>query len=170
MRNRVIADKELHAHFVTFSCYRRRRLLDDDAAKRIVLDVLNSLLASRKALCLGFVVMPNHVHAILWFPTPGQLSVFMQQWKRLTSHRLRLLVRNRFVHYAEKTGPDDPFWQSKYYPFNLYTEPKIWQKLKYMHKNPVRAGLVAQPCDWVFSSARRYEQCLSVGVPIRWTM
>jgi len=116
----------------------------------------------------AWVVMPNHVHAILWFPVPGQLSVFMQQWKRLSSHHIGGLVQNKFVHYAEKIGGDDPFWQAKYYPFNLYSEEKVREKLTYMHENPVRAGLVAKACDWVFSSARYYEQGRSVGVPIRW--
>ena len=92
MGSRAIYDDELHAHFVTFSCYRRRRLLDDDAAKRVVLGVLNSQLAGRKASCVGFVVMPDHVHAIVWFPIPGQLSVFMQQWKRLSSRHIGGLV------------------------------------------------------------------------------
>jgi putative transposase len=62
-------DREGHAHFVTFSCYRRRRLLDHDLAKRIVLGVLNSQLASQDGLCIGFVVMPDHVHAIVRFPS-----------------------------------------------------------------------------------------------------
>ena len=168
MAKRAIYDDELHAHYVTFSCYHRRRLLDDDRAKRVVLGVLNSQLASRKATCVGFVVMPDHVHAIVWFPIPGQLSVFMQQWKRLSSHHIALLTRKTFTHYAEKIGPNDPFWQAKYYPFNLYTEEKVREKLQYMHDNPVRAGLVARPCDWAFSSARHYELGRSVGVPIRW--
>jgi putative transposase len=109
MRTRTVYDDELHAHFVTFSCYRRRRLLDDDRPKRVVLGVLNSQLARRNASCVGFVVMPDHVHAIVWFPIPGQLSVFMQQWKRLTSHHIGRWVRGRFVRYAEKMGDEDPF-------------------------------------------------------------
>ena len=168
MGTRVVYDDELYAHFVTFSCYRRRRLLDDDRAKRVVLGVLNSQLTSRSASCVGFVVMPDHVHAIVWLPVPGQLSVFMQQWKRLSSHHISQLVQRTLVHYADKIGPGDPFWQAKYYPFNLCSEDKVREKLTYMHENPVRAGLVAQPCDWVFSSARYYEQGRSVGVPIRW--
>jgi len=168
MGTRTIYDDELHAHFVTFSCYRRRRLLDDDRAKRVVLGVLNAQLAGRKASCVGFVVMPDHVHAIVWFPLPGQLSVFVQQWKRLTSHQISLLVRRKLLHYAEKIGDDDPFWQAKYYALNLYSDGKVREKLTYMHENPVRAGLVAQACDWAFSSARYYEQRRSVGVPIRW--
>ena len=168
MGSRAIYDDELHAHFVTFSCYRRRRLLDHDAAKRAVLGVLNSQLTGRNASCVGFVVMPDHVHAIVWFPLPFQLSVFMQQWKRLSSHHISQLAQSKFVHYVEKIGPADPFWQAKYYAFNLYSEEKVREKLAYMHENPVRAGLVARPCDWAFSSARHYEERRSVGVPIRW--
>lgn len=168
MNRRAIHDDELHAHFVTFSCYHGRRLLDDDRAKRIVLGVLNSQLVRRKASCVGFVVMPDHVHAIVWFSIPKQLSVFMQQWKRLSSEAIGRLVHEKLVHYAEKTDLEDPVWQPKYYPFNLYSEEKVREKLTYMHENPVRAGLVARPCDWAFSSARYYEAGRSVGVPIRW--
>jgi putative transposase len=154
MRTRAIHDDALYAHFVTFSCYRRRRLLDHDRAKQVVLGVLNSQLAGRKATCVGFVVMPDHVHGIVWFSIPGQWSVFMQQWKRLSSHPIGRLVRSELIHYAEKIGERDPFWQAKYYPFHLYNEEKVREKLTYMHENPVRADLVARPCDWPFSSAR----------------
>jgi len=168
MAARRIHDDELHAHFVTFSCHRRRRLLDHDRAKRIALGVLNSQLARREARCLGFVVMPDHVHAIVWFPVAGQLSVFMQQWKRLSSFEIRRFVRDKLTQYADAIDGDQPFWQAKYYAFNLYSEEKVREKLIYMHENPVRAGLVRKACDWPFSSARWYEQRRSVGVPIQW--
>jgi REP element-mobilizing transposase RayT len=42
--HRKIFDKESHAHFVTFSCYRRQRILDDDQAKRIVIHFLSGLI------------------------------------------------------------------------------------------------------------------------------
>ena len=129
MGTRGIYDDELDAHFVTFSCYRRRRLLNHDGAKRVVLGVLNSQWAGRKASCVGFVVMRDHVPAIVWFPIPGQLSVFVQQWKRLSSHQIGRLVHSKFVHYAEKIGGGDPFWQAKYYPFNLVSEEKVREKL-----------------------------------------
>ena len=104
---------ELHAHFVTFSCNRRRRLLDHDRAKGVVLGVLNSQLGRRKTCCVGFVVMPGQVHAIVWFRVAGQLSLFIQQWKRLTSYQISRLVRSRLVRYASKIKTDQPFWQPK---------------------------------------------------------
>ena len=133
-----------------------------------MLGVLNSQIARRNARCVGFVVMPDHVHAIVWFPVGGQLSVFMQQWKRLSSYEIRCFLRSKLVEYANTIEGDQPLWQPKYYPFHLYSEEKIREKLTYMHENPVRAGLVPRACDWPFSSARYYEQSRSVGVPIRW--
>lgn len=74
MDRRCIIDDQLYTHFVTFSVERRRRLLDPDHPKRIVLGVLNHQLESFEAHCIGFVLMPNHVHALIWFPETGKLS------------------------------------------------------------------------------------------------
>jgi putative transposase len=63
-------DREGHAHCVTSSGFRRRRLLDHDRPKKVVLGVRNSQLALQRGKCNGFVVMPDHVHAIVHFPDP----------------------------------------------------------------------------------------------------
>jgi putative transposase len=102
-------DREGHAHYVTFSCYRRRRLLDHDRAKRVVLGVLNSQLTLQAGKCVGFVVMPDHVHAIVWFPAPDQLSHFMKQWKQRSSVQIKRLLQERLVRYSAEIAPTDPF-------------------------------------------------------------
>ena len=58
---RLILDDHLYAQFVTFAVHRRRRLLDHDHPKRIVLGVLNEQLKSFAARCVGYVLMPDHV-------------------------------------------------------------------------------------------------------------
>jgi putative transposase len=168
MAERRIYDREGHAHFVTFSCYRRRRLLELDRARRIVLGVLNSQLARQHGRCVGFVVMPDHVHAIVWFPEPDQLSHFMKQWKQRSSVQIKRHLADDRNAYAATFPRSDPVWQPRYYDFNLFTSRKIEEKLEYMHQNPVRAGLVDRACSWPWSSARYYEQGQTVGVPIRW--
>ena len=92
----------------------------------------------------------------------------MQNWKSRASRQLKKFLRGQMSEYATSLDPTQPFWQPKYYPFNLYTERKAREKLEYMHANPVRAGLVATACDWAWSSARYYEQGRSVGVPLGW--
>ena len=165
---RRIIDDALYAHFVTFSIFRRRQLLDHDHPKRIVLGVLNELLEETDSRCIGFVLMPDHVHAILWFPQVGKLSQFMHEWKRRLSLNIRKWYRSEAGHYAARFGEGDRFWQPKYYSFEIYDRKKLEEKLTYMQLNPERAGLVERALDWRWSSARWYEWGRSVGVPIRW--
>ncbi|MFH1059682.1 MAG: transposase [Pseudomonadota bacterium] len=155
-----------HIHFITFSCYKRRRILDDDSAKRIVLGVLSSQLGKQQAGCAGFVVMPDHVHALIWFKEAGQLSHFMKQWKQRSSVNIKRNMNERRTSYADSAPLSDPVWQEGYYSFNVYSQDKLVEKLNYMHHNPVKVGLVARPGDWQFSSARHYLLGRSVGVCI----
>ena len=50
----------------------------------------------------------------------------------------------------------EPFWQARYYDFNVWSEEKRAEKLRYIHRNPVRRGLVERPEDWQWSSFRHY--------------
>jgi len=50
----------------------------------------------------------------------------------------------------------DPFWQARYYDFNVWSEKKFVEKLRYIHRNPVARGLVNKPEDWPWSSFRHY--------------
>jgi putative transposase len=42
-----------------------------------------------------------------------------------------------------------PFWQTRFYDFNVWTEQKRIKKLRYIHRNPVHRGLVASPEQWL---------------------
>ena len=166
MTTREIFDKEGYAHFVTFSCYRRRNILDADRPRQIVISFLDSQLRRQDSRCLGFVIMPDHVHAVIWFPLSNQLSRFIQQWKRLTSFEIRKHLKTERDAYSHFLDPTDPVWQRKYYCFDIYSEKKLSEKLAYMHENPVRAGLVENAWEWPYSSARWYSEVNIVGVAI----
>jgi len=168
MANRRIPDDLLYAHFVTFSCDRRRRLLDHDHPKRVVLGVLNEQLGHQLATCVGFVIMPNHIHAIIWFRETGQLSRFVHEWKRRSSYYIRTWYRDGNARYFEHAEFGSRFWQPKYYAFEIHSQEKLEEKLTYMHLNPVRAGLTERTVDWPWSSARWYEKGRSIGVPLGW--
>jgi putative transposase len=61
---------------------------------------------------------------------------------------LKLSVSKRLV--------ERPFWTTRYYDFNVFTDRKRIEKLKYTHRNPVVRGLVERPEDWGWSSFRHY--------------
>jgi len=151
---RKIFDFISHAHFVTFSCYRRRRILDDNRAKGIVIHFLADQLRKADGSCMGFVIMPDHVHAIVHFKQAGMLSQFMQQWKRRSSIKLKEWIKKHLRAYATSIGMSEPIWQARYYDFNVFSQKMINEKLEYMHNNPVKAGLVAKVEDWKHGSAR----------------
>ena len=48
------------------------------------------------------------------------------------------------------------FWQPRHYDFDVWTEAKRIEKLRYIHRNPVRRGLVSSPEQWAWSSFRHY--------------
>jgi putative transposase len=168
MSDRRIIDDQLYVHFVTFGVDRRRRLLDLDQPRRILLGVLNEQLGLQDARCVGFVLMPDHVHLMVWFPEAGQLSKFMHGLKRKSSFRIRNWYRENAESYSAEFGEADRFWTPKYYSFEVYSDQKLEEKLDYMHLNPVRAGLVERAVDWRWSSARKYILNRTVGVPIQW--
>ena len=122
--SRSIYDDELHVHFVTFSCRRRRTILDHDRPKKIVLGVLNDELKSHDAVCSGFVLMPNHMHVLLWFPRPNQLSKFLQEWKQRSSRLISDFLEEHEFEYANKFGDDTSIWERKFYDFNVTSDQK----------------------------------------------
>lgn len=64
-----------------------------------------------------------------------------------------------------------PFWQAHYYDFNIASQAKFVEKLRYIHRNPVKRGLVEAPEDWKWSSFRHHQTGISGTVEIEsvWT-
>jgi len=58
------------------------------------------------------------------------------------------------------------FWQPRFYDFNVYSAKKIREEVEYMHANPVKRGLVANPAEWIWSSFLSYEKGEAGLVPI----
>ncbi len=130
-------------HFITFSCYRRQPLLATPRAKRLFEQTLERVRCWYGLFVTGYVIMPEHVHLLISEPERSSLAVAIQMLKQITAHKLR-------------AGPRCPFWQTRYYDFNVWTPKKRIEKLRYMHRNPVKRGLVERPEDWLWSSFRHY--------------
>ena len=163
-KRRVITDRA-YAHFVTFSCHKRRQLLQPDRTKKIVMAALDEEIRRHEGCCIGFVIMPDHVHAMIWLPESQAISSFMDRWKERSSKRIQAYYKQHFATYWSKLE-DNHVWQARYYDFNIESSSKVEEKLAYMHANPVRAGLAPRPEDWPYSSARYYSLSTSVGVKI----
>ncbi len=89
---------------------------------------------------IGYVVMPEHVHLLVSEPREVLLA------KALQALKLSVAVKQ------EKR----PFWQARYYDFNVFTAAKRVEKLNYLHENPVTRGLVGFAENWAWSSVRHW--------------
>ncbi len=145
-------------HFITFSCYRRQPKLAALAA-RATFECSLEQARRRYAFCvIGYVVMPEHVRLLVSEPETARLATAIQALKQSVSRSLAL--RNR-----------EPFWQARYYDFNVRSSRKRIEKLRYLHRNPVARGLADKAEDWPWSSYRHYLTGLEgiIGIESEWT-
>ena len=100
--------------------------------------------------------MPDHVHLLISEPERGTQSTVMQVVKRRFARRV--LGKKRTKAGRGELWPEAPqhVRQRRFYDFHVWTERKRVEKLRYMHRNPVRAGLVREPEQWRWSSYRSY--------------
>ena len=127
-------------HFITFSCYRRKPYLRSLEARELFEHSLEKMRTRYEFFISGYVVMPEHVHLLVSEPKTVPLSKAIQALKLSVS-----------VQSEER-----PFWLTRYYDFNVFSEAKFIEKLKYIHRNPVTRGFVIEPAQWGGSSFLHY--------------
>jgi putative transposase len=171
-------------HFLTFSCYRREPFFRNAALCDQFLASLERIRRRYRLIILGYVVMPEHVHLLVSEPQRETLSTVIQALK-LSFIRSMEVSRSGSTPRSRNTGEtrgtpvwDDPknktsglscfssvlsevgaarhFWQARFYDFNVWTEKKRIEKLRYIHRNPVKRGLVSSPEQWPWTSFRWY--------------
>ena len=142
-------------HFLTFSCYRRRPYLSQVGAMERFEDALERMRQRYLFVVSGYVVMPEHVHLLVNEPQRGLLSRAIQALKLSVSIR----------------SPERPFWQAHYYDRNVASHEEFVEKLRYIHRNPVKRGLAGKPEEWRWSSYRHYQTGMRGTVEIEsdWT-
>ena len=167
---RAIAGVRTHSgqsHFVTFCCYHRRPLFTSDASRRIFELALERVRRSFRLQVYGYVVMPEHVHLLLSEPQRDTSSgrtaplkpkdglngppVLSEPQRDTLADALKSLkqgVSRRLIGKLPLkpkpglSGAPDHFWQKRYYDFNIRNYPQFVEKLRYIHRNPVKAGFV----------------------------
>jgi putative transposase len=145
-------------HFLTFSCYQRQPLLASGPGYSVFERELEAVRRRYRFVVAGYVLMPEHVHLLVGEPERASLAIILQVLKQRTSREL-------------KERGEAQFWQRRYYDFNVWSEDKCIEKLRYMHRNPVMRGLVAKPQDWPWSS---FQHCATgqigtVEIESKWT-
>jgi putative transposase len=140
-----------YLHFLTCSCYHRQPWLASPHRRDLFLQVLEDARQRCQFVVVGYVVMPDHIHLLLSEPERGTPSTVMQVVKQRFARQVLDAVRS-----PARQGQAEHVWQKRFYDFHVWSERKRVEKLRYMHRNPVKEGLVQEPEQWPWSSYRSY--------------
>jgi REP element-mobilizing transposase RayT len=156
-------------HFLTFTVcgwidiFSRRRYRD------LVLESFRFCRKQKGLKIGGYVIMSNHIHTI-WTATQRNLSDIIRDFKTFTSKAITASIQSdiesrrewllyMFGFFANRTNANTYFklWTGDNHPEEITSERFIKSKLRYIHENPVKAGLVVSPSHYLYSSASNYE-------------
>jgi len=96
-------------------------------------------------LLCGYVLMPDHWHALIWTGHPLTISQVIHDVKKVSARRLH-----------ERRATEGPLWQHQFWDRFVRHAKEFNDRLTYMHLNPVRKGLVKRPEDWRWSSYNNF--------------
>ncbi len=147
--------------FLTCSCHDRLPLFQNDRIKDAFVGRLQLARQKTRFRLLAWVIMPEHFHLIIvpTLPAFPIAKVFDAMKGRFAAAVLRRWVELRapILKRLKHTDGGYRFWQhGGGYDRNIRDEMELYEKIDYCHHNPSRRGLVSDPLDWMWSSARWY--------------
>ena len=111
----------------------------------LLIDALAGARRRLRFLLCGYVLMPDHWHALIGTRYPLTISQVIHDIKKVSARRLHGL-----------RGTEGPLWQHQFWDRFVRHAKEYDDRMTYMHFNPVRKGLVKQPGDWKWSSYNNF--------------
>jgi len=172
-------------YYLTFQIVDWIDIFTRQVYRDIIVESLKYTIENKGLEVFAFVIMSNHVHLIAQSST-GKLSNTICDIKKYTSRKIietileipesrKDWMLNQFKYNARHHARNQSFqvWTHENHAIYLYCSKFIREKIDYLHNNPVRAGIVEKPEDYLYSSARHYAEldCLleitDIGLPWR---
>lgn len=157
-------------YFITFSTVYWIDVFTRKEYRDIIIESLN-FCQQRKGLELfAYCIMSNHLHLICRAKVGHNLSGILRDFKKFTSSEILKAIKSNIQEsrkewilwmfkHAGKKNPNNKYfqlWQQDNHPIELSSNFLIDQKLDYIHQNPVKAGIVLSPEEYLYSSAKNY--------------
>lgn len=149
-------------YFWTATINKWQKLLQENEFKEIILSSFRYLSSSGKIDIFGFIIMPNHVHTIWRCNELNGKESPQGSFLKYTAHQFKkiLSVENQLQNYSVSAlNKSYEFWQRDPLAIHLYSPEIAYQKLDYIHNNPIteRWQLAKESSDYFYSSASYYE-------------
>jgi putative transposase len=164
MRSRYKVTPESNIYFITTSTHLWVPILFNETLFQIILDSLKYCQSHKGLRLHGYVIMINHLHAIISHETYEQIPHIVRDFKRHTAREIKTYLSDlgKFSQlfwvkiFHHKAQGENKIWQEGYHPEAIKSASFFEQKLAYIHANPVKKGFVLQSEHWKYSSARNY--------------
>jgi putative transposase len=158
------------AYFVSFATIHWVDVFIRREYKEVILDSLKYCMEHKGLELYAWCIMSSHLHLIIG-TSGAKMEDIMRDMKRHTSKTLLDAIKNNptesrrewMMWMFERAGKRNPnnekyqFWQQHNKPIELSNPEMTRQKLDYLHENPVEAGFVEHPWEYLYSSARDYQ-------------
>jgi REP element-mobilizing transposase RayT len=157
-------------YFISFAVVEWLDVFTRSEYKDILIDSLHYCQKSKGMEVFAWCIMTNHVHLIFRSENKQKPELLLGDFKRFTSKAIVAAIKNnsresnneylleQFLKAGSKSSnvKEYQFWQHDNKPIELWSNKVFDEKINYIHNNPVEAGLVSYPEDYVYSSARAY--------------
>ncbi|MCF7959436.1 MAG: transposase [Pirellula sp.] len=162
-RSRYRFGDDAYPYFMTWTIVGWLPVFTRQESTKIIYDSWRFLQLEREFQLLGYVILENHVHLIATAPN---LAAAVKCSKSFTALQIVELLKKRnarqllrglaALKLPNKKQSEHQVWQEGSHPKIIETDEMLWQKLEYIHNNPVERGYVDDPLHWRYSSARNY--------------
>jgi putative transposase len=156
-------------HFITFAVVEWVDVFTRKAYRDFLIDSLQHCQQEKGLVLHAWCIMTNHVH-LLASAKDGNLSGILRDFKKFTSKQILAAIqaneqesrKDWMLHIFQKAGEANgrntmyQFWRQDNQPKECFSPAFTAQKIDYIHNNPVEAGLVEKPEDYLYSSAKAY--------------
>ena len=164
-------------HFLSFAVVEWVDVFTRRQYKDIVVESLRYCQLEKGLLIHAWCLMSNHMHLIVSSKT-NDLSDIIRDFKKFTAKKIIAAIENNenesrkdwMLSIFKSAGSDNSrnksyqFWRQDNQPKEMFSAKFSVQKLNYVHNNPVEAGLVEKPEDYLYSSARSYKYGKDAGL------
>ena len=162
-RTRYRFGDEHYPHFITDTIVAWLPVFSYPEFASVILDSWRFMQHERDIKILAWVMLENHIH---WIGVGPNLSRRVGEFKSFTATSIlkmmklkgtnTLLQELEFYKLKHKVDQQHQLWQEGSHPQIIESEQVMWQKIEYIHNNPLRRGFVDDPVHWRYSSARDY--------------
>ncbi len=144
--------------FFTVVTYRRQRILTDPHNRILLREAITEVRLQYPFTIDAWVLLPDHLHCI-WTLDEGDED-FSKRWgliKAGFSRRVKpLLHKHEWMTDSKERHHENTIWQRRFWEHQIRGDEDLHRHLNYLHYNPVKHGLVANPIDWPYSTFHRY--------------